>query len=199
MSAAHRPIPASAKLTRPLTFERALTMTIGVLAVLCGLLALIVGLGWLGEFRAGRRVLDPIFVDLLTRYPGWSMGIAVIIGALLLVLGLGWAVRCARPEGRPDLRLAEELTVAGSALAEAVRADAERVDGVTRARVRLAGGANQPTLRLVLSLREGTDVRTVWEELDSEVLGKARTALGAETIRTAIRLELDRTPRPRVT
>ena len=83
------------------------------------------------------------------------------------------------------------MTVTGAAIAAAVQSDAEQVTGVTKARVRSVGDSARPALRLSLWLRQGTDVRRVWEELDSTVLARARESLEVRTLPTAVRLELD--------
>ncbi|QGK69522.1 alkaline shock response membrane anchor protein AmaP [Allosaccharopolyspora coralli] len=201
----HRqPRPSSTAVGRSLRFERGLAVLAGVVALLTGGLALIVGAGWLGDFRADRSVLDPMVVDAVRAAPGITVLVGIAAGVLLVALGLWWISRALRPEARPDMRLEPGtlstggLTVSGSALTDAIRTDAESVSGVTRARVRMAGTAQRPNLRLVLSLQEGTNVRQVWEELDDKVLGRAREALGTEVLPTAIRLELDRAPGRRV-
>ncbi|WP_020658054.1 alkaline shock response membrane anchor protein AmaP [Amycolatopsis benzoatilytica] len=175
--------------------ERTLTALVGVLAVLAGAGALVVGMGWLGQFRGHRPVLDPIAVDWLSGHALYARIGAVVLGVLLLVLGLRWFFRSLRPERRPDLRLDEtvgaELTVTGGALAGAVQTDAESLEGVTRARVRSVGTVAEPAVRITLWLAEGTEVRQVWEELDSFVLTRARNSLGVETLPTAVRIELD--------
>jgi len=175
--------------------ERTLTSVVGVLAVLAGAAALVVGVGWLGQFRGHRPVLDPIAVDWLGDHALYARIGALVLGVLLLVLGLWWFFRSLRPERRPDLRLDEtsgaELTVTASALSDAVQADAESIDGVTRARTRSVGTVAEPALRITLWLAEGTDVRRVWSDLDTFVLTRARDSLGVDTLPTAVRLELD--------
>ena len=182
--------------------ERALTSLIGVLAVLGGAAALVVGMGWLGQFRGHRPVLDPIAVGWLGSHALYARIGAVLLGVLLLVLGLWWFFRSLRPERRPDLRLDEtvgaELTVTAGALAGAVQTDAESIDGVTRARARSVGTVAEPALRITLWLAEDTDVRRVWTDLDAFVLTRARESLGVATLPTAVRLELDTVSSARV-
>ncbi len=196
--------PSSTAVGRSLRFERGLTVLAGLIALLAGGLALVVGAGWLGAFRAHRAVLDPMVVGVVRAAPGITVFVGIAAGVVLVALGLWWISRALSPEARPDMRLETGtlstggLTVSGSALTDAIRTDAESVSGVTRARVRMAGTAQRPNLRMVLSLQEGTNVRQVWEELDDKVLGRAREALGAEVLPTAIRLELDRAPGRRV-
>ncbi len=182
--------------------ERTLTSLVGVLGVLAGAGALVVGMGWLGQFRGHRPVLDPIAVGWLADHALYARIGAVVLGVLLLVFGLWWFFRSLRPERRPDLKLDEtigaELTVTAGALANAVQTDAESVDGVTRARVRSVGTVADPALRITLWLAEGAEVRRVWEDLDAYVLTRARESLGVETLPTAVRLELDTTGSARV-
>ncbi|GAA0518384.1 hypothetical protein A8924_2261 [Saccharopolyspora erythraea NRRL 2338] len=194
--------PSTTATGRALGFERGVVVVLGVLALLCGALALVVGMGWLGTYRAQRPVLDPLLVQWWRSSPQVATALAILLGLLLLVIGIWWSARALRPEARPDLRMedgiAGRLLVSASALADAVQADAESVTGVKRVRVRMAGDVRRPNLRLTLWLHEGTSVRHVWEELDEKVLSHAREALETEVLPTAIRLELDRAPRQRV-
>lgn len=199
-----RPVadPGSTPIGRPLGFERGVTAVIGVLALLSGVLALAVGAGWLGRFRARRTVLDPLAAQWLRTHPQPAVVGAIVFGLLVLAIGLWWIGRALRFEAKPSLRLDSSLsgntTVTAAALTAAVRTDARSIKGVTRVRVRMAGSSRKPHLRLVLSLQEGTDVRGVWEQLDHEVLDKVRQTLETAVLPTAIRLELDRAPRQRV-
>ncbi|GAB3375566.1 Asp23/Gls24 family envelope stress response protein [Amycolatopsis echigonensis] len=187
---------------RSYSAERTLTSLVGVLGVLAGAGALVVGMGWLGQFRGHRPVLDPIALGWLRDHALYARIGAIVLGVLLLVFGLWWFFRSLRPERRPDLKLDEtigaELTVTASALAGAVQTDAESVEGVTRARVRSVGTVAEPALRITLWLAEGTEVRRVWEDLDAYVLTRARESLGVETLPAAVRLELDTTGPARV-
>jgi hypothetical protein len=178
--------------------ERTLTVLIGLLAVLAGAAVLALGAGWLGTYRGRRPLADPMALDWLVRNALPSRIGALVLGVLLLWLGLWWFFRSLRPEGRPDLELDDDLVVTSSAISEAVRADAETVDGVTRARVRAVGDSENPALRITLWLTEGTDLKRVWEELDRTVLARARESLGVGVLPTAVRLELDTAASQRV-
>ncbi|AXB43471.1 alkaline shock response membrane anchor protein AmaP [Amycolatopsis albispora] len=193
---------ASKALARSYGAERTLTSIVGLLALAGGVVVLVVGQGWLGTFRAQRPVLDPIAVDWLGREPVLAKVAAIVLGVVLLVFGLWWFFRSLRPEGRPDLELdrtpGQELTVTAAAISGAVRADAEAVEGVSRARVRAVGDASSPALRMEISLREGADLKTVWHELDARVLTRARESLGVDTLPTAVRIDLDASTKQRV-
>lgn len=190
--------PSSTPIGRALGFERSLVLVIGLILVLLAAAALVTGSGWIGAFRSRRPVLDPLVLRWAQQHPQVMTPVAVVLGIALFALGLWWLVHSLRTEPRPNYRLETGLLLNGSALTSAVRADAETVTGVNRAKVRTAGTTHHPNLRLTLSLQEGTDVRHVWEELEDKVLSRARQALGCETMPTAIRLRLDHAPRQRV-
>ncbi|SDP54752.1 hypothetical protein SAMN04487905_105143 [Actinopolyspora xinjiangensis] len=190
------------RLGRSLTFERSVVHAVGGLAVLVGALALLVGSGVLGTYRARRPVLDPLLEQWIRDNPRLSLIVVAALGVLLVLLGLWWTIHALRPETRPNVHIgggdAGSTSLAAGAFTDAVRTDAREVTGVTRARVRTTGTPENPGLRLVLSLQQGTDVRQVWEELDDRVLSRAREALRVETLPTVVRLELDSSPAQRV-
>jgi hypothetical protein len=184
---------STSALGRSYRAERTLSTAIGLLALLAGATAIVLGLDWLGTSRATLPVLDPTVMDWLDRHqPAPRIG-AISLGVLLLVLGLVCFFRSLRPEARPDLELdhtaGKGLTVTAGAIAHAVQADVERIDGVSRARARIVGDRQHPALRLSLWLREDSDVKAVWHELNS-VLGRTRECLGLSALPTAVLMEL---------
>ncbi|SFW89146.1 hypothetical protein [Amycolatopsis australiensis] len=193
---------AAKALSRSYAGERTLTFLIGLLALAGGALALVVGFGLLGRFRGRRPLLDPMALAWLGGHATPARIAAIVLGLLLFVLGLRWTVRSLRPEPRPDLDLdrteGAELVVTAAAISGAVQADAEQLDGVSRARVRAVGSRTSPALRITLWLHEGTDLKAVWAALDTQVLARARESLGLDVLPTAVRLELDTSPAKRV-
>ncbi|MDQ3762337.1 MAG: alkaline shock response membrane anchor protein AmaP [Actinomycetota bacterium] len=175
--------------------QRALVGLIGLLGLATGTAALVVGSGLLGDNRAARPVLDPIALDIVGANQTLTRAAAIAAGVVLLVLGLLWAARALAPERRPNLLLDpspdRRLEISASAIADALRADAETIDGVNRARARMVGSTAAPVLRLNLWLEDGADVRGVYHDLDTRVLTRARDSLGIESLPTAIRIELD--------
>ncbi|NUT95836.1 MAG: alkaline shock response membrane anchor protein AmaP, partial [Saccharothrix sp.] len=144
-----------------------------VCATLLGVLLLLVGGGALALNLLGvdRSTAD---FDLLRPHLLWVRIGALVLGVVAVVVGLRWAWRALTPERHPDLYLEDGLTVTSDALAQAVATDALQVTGVTEAKVKVIG---RPALRISLTLRQGADVRHVWQDLDG-VLTRARTALG---------------------
>lgn len=180
--------------------DRTLTTVLGLVLLAAAALTLLVGYGVLGVFRAQRPIVDPIAVSWVTTHVGPARWITLGAGVVLLVVGLWWTVRSLRPERHPDVSLSElpgeRLTVEHAAICDAVRHDAETIDGVSRARVRVVGTPVRPALRIALVLVEGTDVRDVWADLDGRVLARARAAFAVSALPTAVRLELDATSAP---
>ncbi len=175
--------------------QRTLVGLIGLLSLVAGAAALVVGSGVLGAARAARSVLDPLALDTLRTHQTLAGGVAIAAGVVLLGLGLLWAARAVKPEHRPNLLLDpspdSRLEISASAIADALRADAEAVTGVNRARARMVGTTATPVLRLDLWLEDGTDVRDVYHNLDTRVLAHARDSLGVESLTTTVRIELD--------
>lgn len=189
-------------LSRSYAGERTWVFLVGLLALLGGALALVVGFGLLGEFRGRRPLLDPMALGWLGGHATPARVAAIVLGIVLVVFGLRGALRSLRPEPRPDLDLdrteGAEVVVTAAAISGAVQADAEQLDGVSRARVRAVGSRTSPALRITLWLHEGTDLKDVWAELDARVLTRARDALGLDVLPTAVRLELDTSAAKRV-
>lgn len=175
--------------------QRTLIGLIGLLGLAAGVAALVIGSGLLGAARAARPMLDPVVLDTVRAHPAFTRALAIAAGVVLLVLGLVWTARAVKPERRPNLLLDPSpdgrLEVSASAIADALRADAETIDGVSRARARMVGTTATPALRLNLWLEDGTDVRDVYHDLHTRILARARDSLDVESLPTAIRIELD--------
>ncbi|MGH3937168.1 MAG: alkaline shock response membrane anchor protein AmaP [Pseudonocardiaceae bacterium] len=188
--------------TRAAGAQRGLVGFIGLLMLAAGATVLVISPGLLGVDRASRPVLDPIALDILRAHQAPARGVAIAVGVVLFVLGLVWAARALKPEHRPNLLLDpssdSRLEVSASAIAEALRTDAETVAGVSRARVRVVGTSATPVVRLHLWLAEGTDIRDVYHDLDGRVFARARASLGMESLPSAVRMELDTAAAARV-
>lgn len=175
--------------------DRTITVILGLVLLAAAVLTLLVGYEVFGVFRAQRPLVDPIATTWLGDHGTAARWIAIGAGIVLFVVGVIWTLRSLRPERKPDVLLVEEpgnrLTVEHSAICDAVRADAESIEGVSRSRVRLVGDPKHPALRMHLFLAEGCDVRDVWADVDGRVLSRARQAFGVSALPTAVRLELE--------
>ncbi len=182
--------------------QRALVGLLGLLGLAAGAVALVVSFGLLGADRADRPVLDPLAVDVVGSHQSLARVVAILAGVVLLILGLLWVARALHPGQRPNLVLdsspEHHFEVSVSAIADALRADAEAIDGVSRARVRLAGTTATPVVALTLWLANAASISVVCHDLDTWVLTCARDSLGVESLTTAVRVELDSTTPSRV-
>lgn len=206
-SDADRPTPPAAArrssrsaVARSAGGDRSLLVIIGLVLLIAGVLAALVGYGalapLLGSGAAGRSPLDPAVVDLLRAQPLIARIVAIVVGLLLIVLGLTWTARSLRPERRPDLVLdrgpGTGIVVDSAAAADALADQAAALPGVGRAKARMVGSDDAPAVRLSMWLTDDADVRDVLDRLDRDVLASARNALGLATLPVAVRLELDR-------
>lgn len=185
-----------------MAWARAVVWSAGLLAVVIGLVASLTGSGLFGVFRGRRPLADPLALDWLGTHAAGAGAAAILTGLLLTAAGLGAVLLVLRPEHRVDLVFADGgtslLVVTASAVAEAVRADAEATPGVARARVAVVGSVRRPRLRVTLSLREGGDLPTIWADLDQRVLERARRSLGVAVLPATVHLDLDAVPAVRV-
>lgn len=194
--------PATRAAARSYAGERALTMTTGLVLLLVGIAAVLLGYGLFGEGRATRPVLDPEVTRVLGDWQLVARIGAILVGLLLLVLGLRIVFGTLRPEPHPDLALdptiGHGVMVTSTALTDAIATDAEQVQGVSKARATMVGDDEEPALRLSLWLEEGTDVKQIWHDIDNTVLRQARESLGLDHLPTAVRLELGAAEKQRV-
>lgn len=194
--------PATRAAARSYGGERALTMTTGLVLLLAGIAAVLLGYGIFGEGRATRPVLDPEVTRVLGDWQLAARIAAILAGLLLLVLGLRIVFGTLRPERHPNLALdptiGHGVLVTSTALTDAIATDAEQVPGVSKARATMVGDDEEPALRLSLWLEEGTDVKQVWQDVDNTVLRQARESLGLDHLPTAVRLELGAAEKQRV-
>ncbi|WP_256105346.1 alkaline shock response membrane anchor protein AmaP [Streptomyces sp. ODS05-4] len=128
---------------------------------------------------------------------------AVAVPAALLVLALIWLFAQVR---RP--RLAEVLldtgdgdaaVLRGRALEGAMAAEAEALDGVSRARVRLTGRRTAPAAHLALLLEPYAAPRETLARLDGGAVRHARESAGLAALPAEARLRAVRHPGRRVT
>jgi len=130
---------------------------------------------------------------------------AAACGLALVVLGLWWAWRQVAPRadrGRLSTAVVAHTsrgrtTLEPAAMARAAAADLARVDGVTRARVRLVGLGPVPDLIAWLDLSVDADITAVQAGLE-QPLSRVTHALGTTVIDCDLRLRFGTQHAPRV-
>jgi hypothetical protein len=168
---------------------------LGLLLLLAGAGAALLGYGIFGTGRAARPLLDPMIVDSLRANPTLWRWVAIAAAVVLVALGLVWTARSLRPERRPDLVLESSadtsLLVTAAAVSDAVAERTGALPGVAKVRARMVGKGASPALRLTVWITDEADVAALCRQLDGEIVTEARTALGLAHLPVAVRLELD--------
>ncbi|OKK08597.1 hypothetical protein AMK26_06345 [Streptomyces sp. CB03234] len=132
---------------------------------------------------------------------GWVVVIAVL--AAVVLLALGWLLaQLRRPrldEVLVDSRDGDSAVLRGRALEGAVEAEAEAVDGVSRARVRLTGRRTAPSARVSMLLEPHASPAEALSRLRDGALKHARDSAGLPSLPTEAHLRAAKHPPRRVT
>ncbi|MGR8012097.1 hypothetical protein [Streptomyces hypolithicus] len=123
--------------------------------------------------------------------PDWSSSLAVAAAGVATALSLWWLRAQAPARGPRRLGLSRPaLHLRSRALVRAVRAEAETVPGVARARVRLVGRSRRPRLTMAVLLEPGTAPAAVLERLAGDQLRAARIAAHSERLALSVRFRV---------
>ncbi|MFE7571598.1 alkaline shock response membrane anchor protein AmaP [Streptomyces sp. NPDC057539] len=167
------------------------------LALLCGGGAVLArGLGWAvpswWPYSGQRDVLLSHADRVRWRDQGWWWPVVIAVLAVLVVLALWWFFAQLR-----RARMAEILVDSGDgegallrarALESAIEDDAESLDGVARARVRLKGRRTAPAARVRLLLEPHAAPGETLNLLTTEALEHARRSAGLGELGAEVRL-----------
>jgi hypothetical protein len=182
--------------------NRVMLIVIGTIALLAGVGGVLLGTGVLGARFKHRAVIDGNVSDFVNDREQWLWWTIGGVALLLALLAIYWLVVQLRTERIGSLELPASRDggnrMSTGALADAVRQEAEQLPGVARARARLVHESEDPQLLLAVAIRTGADLAAVQSALDADVLSHARAAVGRESLRTFLRVEMDTADTPRV-
>ena len=120
----------------------------------------------------------------------WPTVIAVL--AVLLALLLWWLVAQLRRHSLGQVLVDSEDGAAarlnGRALENVIKEEAQSLDGVSQAHVRLTGGRTAPTARVRLLLEPHADPAQTLGHLSRETLAHARQSAGLDRLPSKVRL-----------
>ncbi|WP_432083812.1 alkaline shock response membrane anchor protein AmaP [Streptomyces sp. WAC 04229] len=126
------------------------------------------------------------------RDAGWWWPVVIAALAVLLLLALWWLVAVLRrrrlTEVLVDTGDGEAATLRGRALEGVLAEEADRVDGVERAAVRLTGRRDAPATRVRLLLAPHVDPGTALHDLTSGALTHARDSAGLRSLPAEVQL-----------
>ncbi|MFE1029512.1 alkaline shock response membrane anchor protein AmaP [Streptomyces sp. NPDC058818] len=126
------------------------------------------------------------------RDAGWWWPVVIAALAVLLLLALWWLVAVVRrrrlAEVLVDTGDGEGAALRGRALEAVLAQEADRVDGVERAKVRLIGRRTAPATRIRLLLAPHVDPGTVLNDLTAHALTHARASANLENLPAEVHL-----------
>ncbi len=194
---------AAAHGTEPVDrFNRVALTILGLALIAAGALGLAAATDAV-SWRSPGHIYRDIADNAADRPLAWAAA-AVAFGLVLVALGLWWAWKQVAPRaegGRLSTAVVDHTsrgrtTVEPTALARAAAADLNRVDGVTRARVRVVSLHPVPDLIAWLDLRIDADIAAVQAALEPP-LGRVAHALGTPSIECDLRLRFGTQRAPR--
>ncbi|MFE9168680.1 alkaline shock response membrane anchor protein AmaP [Streptomyces kebangsaanensis] len=176
--------------------NRVLTGLVGLVLLVVGGSVLALGLGlrppswWI--HRGPHDVLLSTAERTRWRETGWWWP-AVLGGlAVLFLLALWWLIAVLRrrrlAEVLVDTGDGETALLRGRALADVLAAEAEQLDGVSRAHVHLTGRRATPATHVQLLLEPHVDPGTTLTDLTTRSLARARDSANLESLPAEVRL-----------
>ncbi|MGW0815005.1 alkaline shock response membrane anchor protein AmaP [Streptomyces viridiviolaceus] len=178
------------------TVNRVLLGLVGLVLLALGGSVLAVGLGaaapswWIHDGR--HDVLLSAAERTRWRDAGWWWPVVIAALAVLLLLALWWLVAVVRrrrlAEVLVDTGDGEGAVLRGRALEGVLTQEADRVDGVTGAKVRLTGRRAAPKTRVRLRLEPHVDPGTALNDLTTHALAHARDSAGLAALPAKVRL-----------
>ncbi len=178
------------------TVDRVLLALVGLILLALGGSVLAIGLGapapswWLHD--GPDDVLLSTADRTRWRDAGWWWPVVIAALAVLLLLALWWLVAVVRrrrlSEVLVDTGDGEGAVLRGRALETVLAQEADRVDGVERAKVRLTGRRAAPETRVRLLLAPHVDPGTALDDLTTRALTHARASANLETLPAEVHL-----------
>ncbi|MGX1887880.1 alkaline shock response membrane anchor protein AmaP, partial [Streptomyces sp. NPDC055287] len=126
------------------------------------------------------------------REEGWWWPTLIAVLAVLLALLLWWLLAQRRHRLGHVLVNSEDGTAArlnGRTLGDVIQEEAQALDGVSQAHVRLTGRPTAPTAHVRLLLEPHADPARTLERLSQETLAHARDSAGLDHLPSKVRLQ----------
>ncbi|MFC9426931.1 alkaline shock response membrane anchor protein AmaP [Streptomyces sp. NPDC056987] len=176
--------------------NRVLLALIGLALVCGGGVVLAAGAGWpvpsWWPYAGPRGVLLSRADRLRYRDEEWWWPAVIAALAILVVLALWWLLAQLRRARLPEVLIGsgdgEGAVVRGRALEDVLAGDAESLDGVARADVRLTGRRTGPSARIRLLLEPHAPPAATLRRLSDESLERARSSAGLTSLPAKVRL-----------
>ncbi|MBQ1100676.1 alkaline shock response membrane anchor protein AmaP [Streptomyces sp. b94] len=178
------------------TVDRVLLGLVGLILLALGGSVLAVGFGapapswWLHD--GPHDVLLGDAERTRWRDAGWWWPVVIAALVVLLLLALWWLVAVVRRRRLAEVLVdsgdGEGAALRGRALEAVLAQEADRVDGVERAKVRLTGRRTAPATRIRLLLAPHVDPGTALNDLTNHALTHARASANLENLPAEVHL-----------
>lgn len=176
--------------------NRAVVSLLGILLLALGVYGLVRGAGALGDRQAEDPLLTRGLRDLVADTEPWFWAVVAGLALLVALAAARWLQEQLTPS--PSLSSLAVATGAGpgtstldtSAVSTAVTRDVETDPDVSSARVRVVPSGDVIGLDVRASVADHGDVHAVRRRIETEVLERARTALGRPDLAATIRIRL---------
>ncbi|AXG77177.1 alkaline shock response membrane anchor protein AmaP [Streptomyces paludis] len=180
--------------------NRLLLALVGLILLCAGGVVLAQGLGWAvpswWPYGGPHDALLTRANRERWRGDGWWWPVVIAVLAVVVVLALWWLLaqfrRARSAEVLIDSGDGEAAVLRGRALENALADDAESMDGVARADVRLTGRRTGPGARVRLLLEPHAVPGGVLHRLTDETLARARDSAGLASLPAEVRLRAAR-------
>ncbi|MDT0331099.1 Asp23/Gls24 family envelope stress response protein [Nocardiopsis lambiniae] len=167
-------------------------LLVGIVLLAGGAVAFAAGRGLFGARVAEGSLLDDGAMAVLGS--PWAPYVAVAVAFVAAFLALRWLMVQGLNDtvGRLVLERGEEgrVEMSESVARGALEQEVADYPGVRRARARLTESADEPHLRLSLTLEDDADVTGVWRRVRSDALANLRRSLELERIPAVVRMSM---------
>ena len=184
--------------------NRIVLLLLGLLLTVAGVAGVLAGAGAFGSAAADRTLADNDISRYVSDNGSWLWPIAAAAALIILLVVLRWLIAVLFSTDRVRMlslhtdRAADHTTLAGPAVAEAVRGEIEGYRSVRSARVWLIGNSEDPRLAVNVSADGDADLGALRDRIEHGALAHARHALDQPNLPIRLDLELTRQPTARV-
>lgn len=170
--------------------NRLVIALIGLILLVCGVGAALLGFRVFGADRGEQPVLDPTVADFAERND-WFWLVVAVVALVVAYLCLRWLLAQGKSNRLGALSIGEDTsegstTVPASAFTGAVEREIEDIRGVQRASAHLSGSSTDPQLSVRIGLDGRVPTREVHRQVIDVVLRDARAVLATDSLPTRL-------------
>ncbi len=174
--------------------NRTVLLIIGLLLAVAGLAVTLTSSGTFSKTFATRTLTDNRVSTAFGNQGSWLWPVVGVIALVIFLRALRWLIAILFGTDRiRDLALRtgdrDRVTLAGSAVGDAVSAEIASYRGVRAARARLVGSDEHPALTIRVDTDVDADLAAIRDRIERDAVAHARQALGQPEL--PVRLDLE--------